>query len=955
MFRTVVAFDLETTGLEESAEILEIGAVRLVDGQVAERFSELVRPSGPIPAAVERLTRISARMVRDAPPVSQVLPGLLEFLGDAPLVGHNVDFDLGFVARTARGLGLDFDRHRRAWDTVTLAQTLLPTLPNHRLATVAQALGIPLVSAHRACDDAEATARILHELVRLGAGLAPGLRRQLAQLARGTRSRQEDWLEALEHWITETGSLPPHPAADGRLRDNVYHKIATGDPASDARRGQWFSEGGLLARSIGGFQRRPQQEQMAEAVAEGFESGHFQLIEAATGTGKSFAYLLPAIVEGRSQVAAGGRAVVVSTNTRNLQEQLFHKDLPLLGSALAGPLKAVLLKGRQNYLCTHRWKALVDECHLRLTDDERLRLLPMVLWVEQTLTGDIEECTGFHPWVVPQLWAQLRSDPRACSGPACRRGEGCYLTRARRHAAEAHVVVVNHSLLLSDLGTEGRILGEYHHLIVDEAHNLVRSAERQFRSEFSFGALGRTLRAIYEPDERGRGLLRQVRGGLREPEAGSPAEHTVRALEAVAQVLADLQGPFLTYKAAFDARQDQLHGETLRSQRYTFKQRFTRGNNPLLHFVEQHQALMAHEPALRRVITELDQRLEDLLATPVSSAPGLEDTDRGGPPAELRFQTRTLLDLLEELDRLADHEEGEQVAWQEIHPVSQETTFYRCPLRIGKELAEQLFGRLDSLLLTSATLAVDGSFSYLQNSTGLVRLDREIRCLTLATPFDYERQARVLVPGWLPEPSARNRREFCAGLADLVAQLSTRFNRGTLLLFTSYSFLNTTLEELMDRVDYRRVPLLAQGKDGSRSDLLDAFREAGNGILLGTDSFWEGVDVPGEALQLLVMSKLPFEVPNEPMVEARTLALEAAGANAFMEYSVPEAVIRFRQGFGRLIRHEKDRGIFLLLDQRAVQKQYGSKFLDSLPVPARTYYRSEDLLKNLSNFWEKGA
>ncbi|MCB9474756.1 MAG: hypothetical protein H6678_13220 [Candidatus Delongbacteria bacterium] len=945
MFRTVVAFDLETTGLEDSAEIIEVGAVRLVDGRVVDRLSQLVRPSGAIPPAIERLTRITPKMVRDAPPIQEVLPRLLEFMGDAPLVGHNVDFDLGFTSRAAEQCGLAFNRHRHAWDTVPLAQILLPTLGNHRLGTVATALGVTLESAHRACDDAEATALVFQQLVELGAGLKPELRRLLRLVAHDTHSRQQDWLEQLDAWVAREGSRPPHPAADGRLADNVYIREAIGPETEDSERARWFTPGGLLARSIAGFQHRPQQEEMASAVVRGFREGRFQLVEAATGTGKSFAYLLPAILQGRELLARGERGVVVSTNTRNLQEQLFHKDVPLLGSALSGPLKAVLLKGRQNYLCGHRWKALLDELPQRATIDERLRLLPLVIWTDRTRTGDIEECTAFHPWVVPQLWAMLRSDARACANPGCRKGEGCWLNRVRRHVADAHVVIVNHSLLLSDLQTEGRILGEYGHLILDEAHNLVRSAERQFRSEFSFPALSRTLRAIYDGEDRGKGLLRQLRSAVLDPtDPNGAGNRVVRALEELAEGLAALQAPLQEYWTAYNTRQQALHGDAISATRYTYKARFTQANNPLLHHVDKHQALFAGVPGVRASLRALELELADLLE---------KKPDLAAVPAELAFQSQTLLELLDELDALADHADGEQVAWFEMHPVTRESQFLRCPLRIGRELADQLFSRLESLLLTSATLAVDGSFSYLQNSCGLNRLGREMDCLTLATPFDYERQARVLVPGWLPEPSARNRREFCRKLAELVADISTRFNKGTLMLFTSYSFLNTTLEELVNRVDYRRIPLLAQGKDGSRSDLLDAFREAGNAILLGTDSFWEGVDVPGDALQLLVMSKLPFDVPNEPMVEARTQALEAAGANAFMEYSVPEAVIRFRQGFGRLIRHEKDRGIFLLLDQRVVQKPYGSKFLDSLPVPTKRCIQSDDLMKKLSNFWEK--
>ncbi len=953
------AFDLETSGLEfrKGAEIIECGAVRIRGGDVVERFSELVRPEGPVPKNILQLTGIDEARLRRARSLREVLPDFLEFLGSDVLVGHNVDFDLDFTRHYAEREGLDF-REAGSWDTLGLAQMLLPTLANHRLATVALRLGVSLEGAHRACEDAEASGRVLLELRRRALGLPDHLLAELRELCAGTGSRQEGWLEGLAA-DAERAPLESLHACElvprGDCRAPVYEREGIpGAPPATAE--HWFGEQGRLARAIEGFKPRAMQQEMATAVAEGFREGRFQAVEAATGTGKSFAYLLPALLEGRRLRANDLRGVVVSTNTRNLQEQLFHKDLPLLGSALEQEFSAVLLKGRANYICGRRWQSLRREAPVRLGDAERLKLLPIVLWLEVTQSGDIEECSAFHHHANRSLWAQLQSDTRHCRSAACRtsqpRGASrpaeppCFLSIVRRRAQQAELVVVNHNLLLSDLGVDGAILGDYAHLVLDEAHNLCRTAESQLRREFSLPETARRLASVYDARREGRGLLRQLRNRLLDPAlAGEQGARLLPLLEDLAAALADLQEELETFWQRFNSRQREEHEETIRVQRYTLKRRVTREHNPLLFFHEEIRTLLSRRGGLTLVGRPLLENLDEL---------GQGESAFLEEAAELQAQLQGLQEALGELETLVDHGEGEEVAWYEIHPGTMETRFFLCPLKVGQTLAAQLYPRLQSLLLTSATLAVDGRFDYLLASTGLADCERETRCITLGTPFDYPRQARVYIPTWLPDPSARNRQDFCSGLAELVAELSSRYEKGTLLLFTSYAFLNATYDELRKRLDTRRIPLLGQGKDGSRSDLLEAFRASGRGILLGTDSFWEGIDVPGEALQLLVMTKLPFEVPNEPMVEARCKAIEAAGGNAFMEQSVPEAVIRFRQGFGRLIRHEGDRGIFLLLDQRVIQKRYGSRFTGSLPVEAKSFFDGRGLLRSVDNFWSKG-
>jgi ATP-dependent DNA helicase DinG len=332
---------------------------------------------------------------------------------------------------------------------------------------------------------------------------------------------------------------------------------------------------------------------------------------------------------------------------------------------------------------------------------------------------------------------------------------------------------------------------------------------------------------------------------------------------------------------------------------------------------------------------------------------GARDERLAALVAEFRGSHESLLEDAALLALLQDEDDGggESVTWTEVHPVSVETTFIRLPVEAGERLHESLWAPLKRVLLTSATLTVDSSFNWLLRRLGLDRLPEPPRCQVFDSPFQLEKQARCFVPTWLPEASGYNVDAFARDLAALLAETCERFGRGTLVLFTSYTLLSRCQTALQEALDTERFPLLVQGLDGSRHELLERFRREGHAVLLGVDSFWEGVDVPGEALQLLVMTKLPFDVPGEPLLDARSERIQRGGGNAFRDLSVPEAVIRFRQGFGRLIRHETDKGVFLLLDSRVVRKEYGKVFLDSLPLPARPMLRSEDLFRELRNFF----
>ena len=612
---------------------------------------------------------------------------------------------------------------------------------------------------------------------------------------------------------------------------------------------------GLLSRCIEGFTCRPQQLEMAERVARTLEQGEVLICEAGTGTGKTFAYLVPALISGRK--------VIISTGTRNLQDQLFHRDLPLIRDALAVPTDIALLKGRANYLCPHRLETALLEGRLesRVMVDQLMRVQR---WAGHTKRGDIAEIEG-----VPEdsrVWPLVTSSSENCLGQECPSYSKCHLAEARRRAQEADLVVINHHLLCADFSLReegfGELLPDADAFIVDEAHQLPDVASSFFGSSVS-----------------GRQLLELTRD--------TEAEYLKEA--------GDLQ--------EIPQQADRL-GKAVRDLRLVFGVELRRAPWSEVAGDERIQF------ALEQVKTGLDA-LQVLLAS-------IEGRGKGLDSCHARTEQ-----LAMELAALCDPVPEDEIRWFETQ--RQSFRLNRTPLEIAGLFRERMQGRQGSWVFTSATLAVGESFGHFQRQLGL----EQAQTALWDSPFDYPHQALWFVPRGLPLPSDRG---YTAQVVETAVPVIEASGGRTFFLFTSHRALREAAELLGQRVDY---PLLVQGS-APKGELLERFRELGNAVLLGTSSFWEGVDVRGDALSCVIIDKLPFASPGDPVLQARIDALRKRGGNPFMEYQVPQAAIALKQGAGRLIRDMADRGVLVVCDPRLLRRGYGQVFLDSLPPMART-------------------
>jgi len=925
MGRTYVALDIETTGLDVARDaIIEVAAVRFRDSEVLDSWSTLVDPKRPLPYKIQLLTGIKPQDVRHSPAIAAVTAPLARFVRDCTIVGHTVGFDLAFLRK--HGVLL---RNARI-DTYALASILLPEATRYSLAALLDVLGIELKNGHRALADALAAKDLFLALVDRGLQMDLAVLQAINRVAANSHWPLRQFFRDLEREQARTASI-------GNIREQLLGK---GDLDSAAlglvmdRREQleplcptatinlldertlvaMLSPGGLLAERFAGYEYRPQQVDMLRAVTQAYNEGQQLLVEAGTGTGKSIAYLLPAI----HFAVRNGRPVVVSTNTINLQDQLFNKDIPDLKRILPFDFRATLLKGRSNYLCLRR--LAIFRRRESLEADEVQVLAKILAWLPVTETGDRAELSLRERELA--VWSKVQAEQETCLGDRCphRRKGRCFLYRARRSAEGAHVIVVNHALLLSDMLVSNRVLPEYHHLIIDEAHHLEARATEQSgfavnRSQaYSLlaGLAQRTVTGQY------RGFLPGIPRHLRGSAVAAETQKQVNVY------LAKLQTQVEQAPRAMDSFFDGLFlfvNETLMSESRRVNTAYDR------------QIELTTGVRIQPGWSEIEILADDLDSALLKVEQGLQGLHSGFSDLEdqdipnyddllqgIWARLERVRELREQLRVIITQPVSAGIYWLSIGARDNEITLHSAPLHVGQLLTQNLFSRLEMVVLTSATLRTANGFGYIRERLGLEDAEE----LAVGSPFDYSSSTLLYLPTDIPEPARPNYQNIVSkATTDLCLATGGR----TLILFTSHRQLQATYRAITRPLEEAGIVVYGQGLDGSRRQLLESFKTIARSVLLGTRSFWEGIDVVGPALSCLVIVRLPFSVPSDPVFAARSRTFE----DPFGQYAVPEAVLRFRQGFGRLIRSCTDRGVVVVLDKRVLSKSYGSSFLDSLP------------------------
>ncbi|TMC42380.1 MAG: hypothetical protein E6J23_11330 [Chloroflexi bacterium] len=892
--RILIAVDLETTGYEpQSEDIVEIGAIRLTvsaDGSVTlgERFLTFADPGRPLTPPIVRLTGIRDEDLQGAPSSPEALALFVDFaFRDGPpcLVGHNVGFDVSFLERAGMPIGA------ATLDTAELASILLPSASSYALQRLAADAAIVPDAAHRALDDAITSALVLGHLARVARELPALVLSEIAALSEllgpstaeffrdaAATAVRDSWSDGSE----QRGSLlSERPLAQGSSRSHA------GPSEEDSRAAHRslsvetvFAGDGPLAEKLVGYEDRPEQRELAAAIERTFSDGGALVAEAGTGVGKSMAYAVPALAS-----AEMGERVIISTHTLPLQDQLVRKDLPALQAALGTDVTVAVLKGRSNYLCPRRWQILRGSVSTR----EEARLISKTLvWRTATESGDRAELNLMRG--EGELWSRVSANDESCDQRRCKRtpGVNCYLQRAREAAADAGIVVVNHALLLQDARMRGALLPQVEHVVIDEAHRLEDVATDTFGLE------------LYEPRLR-RDLQRvahslAVTSALRDPARAEHAERiradVERALERTTEVFAALGALLTTISGVPEERMRITAGLRASDDRWLpvelAGERLADAIAGISFAAERIRSLGGDEDEL----ADLDAAMGELAGARAAITRGLHDP------------------------RLSD------IVWLE-RDNGGGLALHVAQTHLGGVIRRTVVDTHRAVIFTSATLAVADSFDFALDRFGIADL---AETLAVGSPFDHQRQALLVLPVDISFPADDR---FVTEAARLIEDVARTLDGRTLVLFTSHVALRETAGRL-GALESDGLAVLTQGIDGSRRALLERFTQ-GRAVLLGTQSFWEGVDLPGDVLRCVVIARLPFSVPDDPLVQGRAERYD----DPFIEFQLPQAALRLRQGFGRLIRTKTDYGAVVLLDRRVVTKDYGEVLLSSLP-DART-------------------
>ena len=906
----LIAFDLETTGLDISkSEIIEIGAARLVDGEITERYRSFVKPSSPIPSDITHLTGIYPEDVEDAPVIDALIPQLREFFGDAPVIAHNAGFDVGFMQKH------DLLHGNAAYDTYEMAAILLPKAPRYNLNSLATSYGIKLEKAHRALDDAAATARLYWALWLEATRLPQNTLAEIISAAAGRTWGllplfQAALAECLKAGISRPSSTPFY--AETLKTQPLNMTEATRDSIDEWRVERIFGAYGELGEALSGYESREPQLRMARDVAAALNRGEQRMIEAGTGTGKSLAYLIPVALWTRQNQ----QRVVVSTYTINLQEQLLRKDVPLAKAIAGADVNVAIMKGRDNYLCPRRLESLRRR---KPADLDELRALAKILvWMANGGSGDRGELSlRANEW---QTWSRISARDEDCGGFRCS-GEMagvCPYHRARQRAERAHILITNHALLIADANLDNRVLPDYLNLIVDEAHHLEDAITDGMSRRIDQNLLLGLMREIgIGPGSALGDFLNAARGNV-------PPDDMRRLQAFVSHIGEALK--LMNAKTRLYFRAMHAFAGSNRDNRY--QKRLLPSHRDSGGFLEARGAWTGLGAVILALMDALERLIEALPRYQDYQIPDLDDY-RGG----LRGHLSYLANLNELLQQFTEEPQSNFVYSITPGDRAENLRLHIAPLHVGPMMEEALSQQKESIILTSATLRAAGDFEHIRS-----RLYAEdYAASAVGSPFDYERSTLLYLPEDLAQPSQRH--DYQRGVERGIIELAAALEGRVMVLFTSYAQLRETSKAITPRLKLGDIVVFDQSFGGSREALLQGFMSSDRAVLMGTRSFWEGIDIPGAALSAVVIARLPFAVPSDPIFAARAETYD----NAFMQYAVPDAILRFRQGFGRLIRRRSDRGIVAVFDSRVIHKSYGASFLESLPECTVQYGKLSNL------------
>ncbi len=927
LFDDFVAVDIETSGLDNSKdEIIEIGAARFNSLRPIEEFSELINPFMPISDFITELTGITNVMLEnDGRPADEVIDNFRDFIGDSPLVFHNGAFDISFLEKFISTIGASF------LDTKIISRIYYPFARYHGLRSLAEMFSIENKNTHRALSDALVTGEIMVKLVALQKYLPLHLKDKLALFCSvwGNKAMAEFFsgeFSLPQQKEFEINLIPP-----GKIPKS---NILSGEADKKTTIGELkilFGADGVLAKDLDNYEYRLGQAEMAQDCLDVFGRDNFLLVEAGTGTGKSFSYLFPSMM-----TALERGKVFISTKTKNLQKQLFEKDIPFALKYFPSDLKVSLLKGRGNYLCLLKLYNLSISTGI-ISPQEVPRILPLLSFAEYSRTGDFSEITSEFSGNFSFYSHRFSVSDGFCTGNKCPFFKKCFLFKARKKAKGSSVVIVNHYLFFADLSSGADILTDFKIGVFDEAHQLDNVARDYLGLEFSPSILNPILEFLSGERIDGIDVLSVLRNKISKnvimDRDIEDIEIKVDGIKSLAKTISrSLRNAFegISIKAARSGA-----GRKRKRNDNGIKIRYRYGDEFQAHIQETLEPLSKQIQLLYKALSDLVKIAYDKCGEDISE---IEDV------LEIINQNaENIKQAYEHLWELALGEDNKWVYWFETgRGRSRFGILKASPVNIGELVYNTVYSKLKSAVFTSATLKSNDDFENIEFKIGLNLVDSErVVEKYYPSPFDFKNLLRVLALKFMPHPDESN---YALASAEIFELFANTLRKNMMALTTSYSQLESLYQLISARLKSLGYNVIAQGINGNAETVAKSFSESTKPtLLIGTDSFWEGVDFPGEKLEVLFILRLPFAVPTEPITQAVSEYFQSLGMDAFKDYSLPEAIIKFRQGCGRLIRSSTDRGIVVILDNRISTKYYGRFFMKALPVKSIIMENYNDL------------
>ncbi|MFD2630663.1 ATP-dependent DNA helicase DinG [Oceanobacillus kapialis] len=908
-----VVIDLETTGHSAAKrdKIIEVGIVVIEQNEIVDSYGTFLNPGKSIPDFISSLTGIKDKDVKDAPTFEERAEEIQALFEDSYLIAHNVPFDMGFINAEFAAVGMKLLKNP-VLDTVEMARILYPKAPSYKLGQLADHLGIHHEDPHRALSDAYVTAKLFLKLRDKLNNLPFETITHLMRLEKMFKSDLYELLATREESLAFSMKEEPGIETFQGLAFKKVPETKLSPPSELDSFGEFlddiYEEDGALSKLMARYEKRHGQREMSETIFDAFQTNRHALIEAETGTGKSLAYILPSIYEAvRFQ-----KRLVISTFTTQLQTQLLEEEIPLVRNLVPFPFKVALLKGKSHYISLEKFEREVMSTENENYDTALTKAMILV-WLTETITGDIDEvqlpASGYL------FFKRVSTDSEAHIDPQSPWFSRSYYQKARKAAQQADIVITNHALLATDVSRDYQLLPPYDKAVIDEAHHFEETASKHYGLKLDYMNMQYTLNQIGETNDPK--FVGQFITKYNEFIEESILDKWDDLMIDAKYETDDLFRGIFQYVAEQNKHQKSLSDIGRTQYRFEKEKEDTDRWNTIL---EMANRLMFFLRDLIYILARLDQVLEKQYV----------DKYDKNEIEQYMDQLQTFMDQLEGFF-LAD-DSSTYVKWVEIETYGAKNAVYLYsePTDISGFLSTDFFAKKESIVLTSATLTMKNSFSFIQQRLGLD--NKEIETKKIPSPFSYKDQVQLMVPTDFPDIKHGKMDDFIYATCEAIYSLAEITSGRMLVLFTSYDMLKKSYYLLKEILDTSTYALIAQGiSSGSRSRLKKNFQTFDQSILLGTSSFWEGVDIPGDDLSSLVIVRLPFQPPDHPIYEAKSAMLKDKGKNAFMELSLPNAVIRFKQGFGRLIRSTSDRGIVFVCDSRIIHARYGKYFIDSIP------------------------